>query len=67
MFEINTDSKYSHILNNEKEKERAKMHSFHRYYGKLIPAIPSAFIQEFTKEGDWCLILYWIRNYSCRK
>ena len=53
MFEINTDSKYSHILNNEKEKERAKMHSFHRYYGKLIPAIPSAFIQEFTKEGDW--------------
>lgn len=53
MFEINTDSEYSHILNNEKEKERAKIHSFHRYYGKLIPAIPSAFIQEFTKEGDW--------------
>lgn len=53
MFKINTDSKYSRILNDEKEKERAKMHSFHRYYGKLIPAIPSAFIQEFTQEGDW--------------
>lgn len=53
MFKINTNSKYSRILNDEKEKERAKMHSFHRYYGKLIPAIPSAFIQEFTQEGDW--------------
>ncbi|NLM14578.1 MAG: hypothetical protein GX218_01800 [Clostridiaceae bacterium] len=53
MFKINTDSKYSRILNDEKEKERAKMHSFHRYYGKLIPAIPSAFIQEFTQKGDW--------------
>ena len=27
------------------------MHSFHRYYGKLIPAIPSAFIKEFTQKG----------------
>ncbi|MGI6326586.1 MAG: DNA methyltransferase [Saccharofermentanales bacterium] len=53
MFKINTNSKYSRILNDEKEKERAKMHSFHRYYGKLIPAIPSAFIQEFTQKGDW--------------
>ena len=53
MFKINTDSKYSRILNDEKEKERAKMHSFHRYYGKLIPAIPSAFIQEFTQKGAW--------------
>jgi methylase of polypeptide subunit release factors len=53
VFKINTNSKYSRILNDEKEKERAKMHSFHRYYGKLIPAIPSAFIQEFTQKGDW--------------
>jgi len=53
MFEINTDSEYSKMLDKEKQKKRAKMHSFHRYYGKLIPAIPSTFIKEFTNEGDW--------------
>lgn len=35
-----------------KKKTRKKMHSFHRYYGKLIPAIPQYFITEYTEEGD---------------
>lgn len=51
-FEINNTSTYQTILNSEKKLPRAGMHSFHRYYGKLIPAIPSAFIKEFTNEGD---------------
>jgi len=51
-FEINNNSEYEEKLNKEKQKDRADMHSFHRYYGKLIPAIPSYFIQEFTEEGD---------------
>ena len=51
-FQINNESKYAEILNKEKENKRADMHSFHRYYGKLIPAIPSAFIKEFTKKND---------------
>lgn len=51
-FIPNENSKYQAILENEKNKERLGMHSFHRYYGKLIPAIPGAFIQEFTQEGD---------------
>ena len=51
-FENNIDSQYIKKLEEEKAKPRAGMHSFHRYYGKLIPAIPSLFIKEFTKEGD---------------
>lgn len=51
-FEINNNSEFEEKLNKEKQKDRADMHSFHRYYGKLIPAIPSYFIQEFTEEGD---------------
>lgn len=51
-FQINNESEYAEILNKEKENKRADMHSFHRYYGKLIPAIPSAFIKEFTKKND---------------
>lgn len=52
MFKINDKSKFSEGLNNEKMLDRAEIHSFHRYYGKLIPAIPSFFIKEFTKEND---------------
>ncbi len=52
MFKINNNSKLSKGLDKEKEIERADIHSFHRYYGKLIPAIPSYFIKEFTKEND---------------
>lgn len=50
-FKINDKSKYKTILDIEKQEHRIAMHSFHRYYGKLIPAIPSAFIKEFTAEG----------------
>ena len=49
---INNNSKYKKILDNAKEEKRAAIHSFHRYYGKLIPAIPNAFIKEFTNEGE---------------
>ncbi|MGN0628254.1 MAG: DNA methyltransferase [Oscillospiraceae bacterium] len=52
IFEPNENSKYKKILDQEKGLQRLPMHSFHRYYGKLIPAIPSAFIKEFTSEGD---------------
>lgn len=51
-FKINKNSKYMKKLNEEKKIDRVEMHSFHRYYGKLIPAIPGCFIKEFTKEGD---------------
>lgn len=51
-FQPNNRSKYKRLLDKEKTYERAGMHSFHRYYGKLIPAIPSAFIKEFTQNGD---------------
>jgi DNA modification methylase len=46
------DSKNKALLDKVKEEDRLGMHSFHRYYGKLIPAIPRAFIREFTSEGD---------------
>ena len=51
-FIPNADSKFKKILDNTKEEKRAAIHGFHRYYGKLIPAIPRAFIKEFTNEGD---------------
>ena len=51
-WKINNNSKYKKILDNAKEEKRATIHSFHRYYGKLIPAIPNAFIKEFTNEDD---------------
>lgn len=51
-FEVNNSSEYSKFLENSKKENRVGMHSFHRYYGKLIPAIPNCFIDKFTKEGD---------------
>ncbi len=51
-WKINNNSKYKKILDNAKEEKRSAIHSFHRYYGKLIPAIPSVFIKEFTNEGE---------------
>lgn len=51
-WKINNNSKYKKILDKAKEEKRATVHSFHRYYGKLIPAIPNTFIKEFTNEGD---------------
>ncbi len=51
-WEFNEKSKYKDILDKVKEEKRADIHSFHRYFGKLIPAIPRAYIEEFTKPGD---------------
>lgn len=51
-WKINNKSKYKTILDKAKEEKRAAIHSFHRYYGKLIPAIPNAFIKEFTNKND---------------
>lgn len=51
-FQINNNSKNKILLDNEKKEPRLAIHSFHRYYGKLIPAIPSAFIKKYTAEGD---------------
>lgn len=51
-WKINNKSKYKNKLDKKKLEKRANIHSFHRYYGKLIPAIPSTFINEFTNEGD---------------
>ena len=44
--------KYKSLLDEAKKHPRLSLHSFHRYYGKLIPAIPRAFIKKFTNEGD---------------
>lgn len=52
MFKINDNSNFSKGLDEEKKLDRADIHSFHRYYGKFIPAIPGYFIKEFTKEND---------------
>ena len=38
-----------------KAEPRARIHSFHRYFGKLIPAIPRFAIRELTKPGDLVL------------
>lgn len=51
-WKINDKSKYKKKLDENKLNKRAGIHSFHRYYGKLIPAIPDTFIKEFTKEND---------------
>lgn len=46
---------YKKLLEKEKLIKRNGMHSFHRYFGKLIPAIPAFAIKNFTKEGDYVL------------
>ena len=51
-WKFNNKSKYKKMLDKVKEEKRADIHSFHRYYGKLIPAIPRAYIEMFTNKGD---------------
>lgn len=51
-FSDKKNSYFKKILDKTKDEERLGMHSFHRYYGKLIPAIPRAAIREFTSKGD---------------
>ena len=42
-------------LERAKEAPRLGIHSFHRYFGKLIPAIPATAIELFTEKGDLVL------------
>lgn len=51
-FVDHIDSENKKLLLETKQEPRLGMHSFHRYYGKLIPAIPRAFIRKFTNKGD---------------
>lgn len=51
-FINNFESDFKKVLDDVKNEERLGVHSFHRYYGKLIPAIPRAAIRQFTQEGD---------------
>lgn len=51
-FIDNKQSAFKNVLERTKDEKRLGIHSFHRYYGKLIPAIPRAAIREFTVEGD---------------
>ena len=36
-WKFNEKSKYKKVLDKVKEEKRADIHSFHRYFGKLIP------------------------------
>lgn len=45
-------SNYKKLLDLAKEEKRARIHSFHRYFGKLIPAIPRFAIREFSDKDD---------------
>lgn len=51
-FKVRLESPLQEKLMSEKENKRSRIHSMHRYFGKLIPAIPSFAIKEFTDEGD---------------
>lgn len=48
-------SLYINALMKAKAEPREHIHSFHRYFGKLIPAIPRFAIREFTSPGAVCL------------
>ncbi len=52
MKNITNNKLYKNLLLKEKELARNRNHQFHRYFGKLIPAIPSFAIRNFTKNGD---------------
>jgi SAM-dependent methyltransferase len=43
---------YAARLAEAKERPRVRIHSFHRWYGKLVPAIPSAAIELWTAPGE---------------
>lgn len=44
-------SDFFSVLQQEKLRPRARIHSLHRYYGKLVPAIPRASIQLYSRPG----------------
>ncbi len=49
---MSTKDSFISLLETNKKNKRLKIHSFHRYYGKLIPAIPRTSIELYSKEGD---------------
>lgn len=51
-FILSEKGNLENLLLAEKNCRRVGMHSFHRYYGKLIPAIPSTFIDKYTVASD---------------
>ncbi len=51
-IETNVTCNFKCVLEETKKEKRLGIHSFHRYYGKLIPAIPRTAINLFTNVGD---------------
>ena len=49
--DVGTNS-LAHLLAEEKEAPRNPVHSFHRYFGKLIPGIPRFAIKQFSDKGS---------------
>ncbi len=49
------NSYFIEALERAKAEPRERIHSFHRYFGKLIPAIPRFALREFTRPGGVCL------------
>jgi DNA modification methylase len=43
---------FSSVLAAYKAEDRRPIHSFHRYFGKLIPAIPALAVSEFSEPGE---------------
>lgn len=46
---------YAARLADAKERPRVRIHSFHRWYGKLVPAIPAAAIELWSAPGELVL------------
>lgn len=46
-------NRYKEVLDLKKVERRSCIHSFHRYFGKLIPAIPAFAIKSFSEKEDW--------------
>ena len=50
-----SSKEFKKALQAYKDLQRNPVHSFHRYFGKLIPAIPAFAIETFSKKGDLVL------------
>jgi len=46
---------YAARLTEAKKRPRVRIHSFHRWYGKLVPAIPAAAIELWSEPGELVL------------
>lgn len=51
-MKLNNNSIDKRKLDEVKKQKRLAIHSFHRYYGKLIPAIPRFYINQYTHIND---------------